>query len=363
MFIISEHFIKVNKIMDRGNRNIEKEIFQLAIEAFRKNIPVQAEIETLAQEPVYATGFRPDWRIRMVIRDKAIGYYAEIKTTITKTNKLLLLMNREKLNYPLLLITKYVNPQMAEQLRQEGLEFIDTAGNAFINQPPMYIFVKGNRPLEIPKHAPLKRAFKPAGLRIIYTFLCNPGIVGKTYREIAAATGVALGTVNWIMKELKELGFLMDMGKRGYKLIQKENLLRRWVTAYPEQLMPKQMLGRYRGEQDWWQQKRLDPKIAQWGGEVAAARLTQYLKPEFITIYTEAHQLNKLLIENRLKRDTAGDVEILARFWILAGQWEYDDLVHPILVYADLLATGNQRNIETAKMIYEQYIIQLIRED
>ena len=349
--------------MDRINRNIEEEIFQLAIEAFRENVPVQTEIETLAQEPAHAIGFRPDRRIRMVLQGKALDYYAEIKTTVTKANKLLFMMNRERLNYPLLLIAKYVNTQMAEQLRQDGLEFIDTAGNAFINQPPLYIFVKGNRPPEIPKQTPLKRAFKPAGLRMIYAFLCNPNFENKTYREIAAATDVALGTVDWIMKELKELGFLLDMGKRGHKLTQKEKLFHRWVTAYPEQLRPKQMLGRYRGEYGWWQQKRLDPLKAQWGGEVAAARLTQYLKPEIVTIYTTAQQLNQLLIENRLRKEPAGDVEILERFWKPVEMWKYDDLVHPILVYADLLTTGNQRNIETAKMIYEQHIIQLIRED
>jgi hypothetical protein len=153
------------------------------------------------------------------------------------------------------------------------------------------------------------------------------------------------------------------MGKRGYKLIQKEKLLHQWVAAYPEQLRPKQSLGRFRGENGWWQQKKLDPLIAQWGGEVAAARLTQYLKPELITIYVTAQQLNQLLLENRLKRDLAGDVEILARFWKPGEMWKYDDLVHPILIYADLLATGNQRNIETAKMIYEQYIIRLIGQD
>ncbi|MDO9124685.1 MAG: type IV toxin-antitoxin system AbiEi family antitoxin [Deltaproteobacteria bacterium] len=32
-------------------------------------------------------------------------------------------------------------------------------------------------------------------------------------------------------------------------------------------------------------------------------------------------------------------------------------------MYADLLATGNERNIETAKMIYDQHIVQFIRED
>jgi len=363
MFVINEQKKKVNKTMDRITRNIEKEVFQLATEAFRKNVPLQTEIETLALEPAYAVGFRPDRLIRMIAYGRELKYYAEIKTAVTKAQKLLLLVHREKLKYPLLLIAKYVNPQMADELRQDGMEFIDTAGNAFINQPPLYIFVKGNRLPEAIGQAPLKRAFRPAGLRIIYTFLCNPGFENKTYREIAAAAVVALGTVDWTMKELKELGFLLDMGKRGFKLTQKENLLQRWVTAYPEQLRPKQILGRYRGEQGWWQQKRLDSLKAQWGGEVAAERLTQYLKPELITIYTTAQQLNQLLLENRLKMDIGGDVEVLERFWKPVEMWQYGDLVHPILIYADLLATGNQRNIETAKMIYEQHIVRLIRED
>ncbi|MDQ7786706.1 MAG: type IV toxin-antitoxin system AbiEi family antitoxin [Thermodesulfovibrionales bacterium] len=347
----------------RTNRDTQEEIFRLAIEAFRKNIQAQAEIEILAEEPAFAMGFRPDHRVRMMIQEKAMVYYAEIKTTITKPYKLLLLMHKEKLNYPLLLVAKYVNAQMAEQLRLDGIEFIDTAGNAFINQPPTYIFLKGNKPTEDVRTAPLKRAFKPAGLRIIYAFLCNPGFENKTYREIAGATDVALGTVGWIMKELKDLGFLLDMGKRGNKLTERENLFQRWVTAYPEKLRPKLILGHYKGEHGWWQQKKLDPLAAQWGGEVAAEKLTHYLKPEVITIYTTTQQLNQLLLGNRLRKDPEGDVEILEKFWKPVGKLEYEDLVHPILVYADLLATGNQRNIETAKMIYEQHIIRLIRED
>jgi len=349
--------------MDRNNIDTQEEIFNLAIEAFRKNVPVKTEIETLALEPTFALEFRPDRRIKMMMQGKDIDYYAEIKTTITKPYKFLLLMHKEKLNSPLLLVTKYVNAQMAEQLRLDGIEFIDTAGNAFINQPPVYIFLKGNRPPEDVRKAPFKRAFKPAGLKIIYAFLCNPGFENKAYREIAAATDVALGTVGWIMKELKDLGFLLDMGKRGNKLTQRENLFQSWVTAYPEKLRPKLILGRYRGEYGWWQQKKLDPLAAQWGGEVAAERFTHYLKPEVITIYTTTQQLNQLLLGNRLRKDLKGDVEILERFWKPAGKLEYEDLAHPILVYADLLATGNQRNIETAKMIYEQHIIRLIRED
>jgi hypothetical protein len=338
----------------------EPELLELALEALRKNLPGQAEIKTV--KPLRDPKVRADYLLGIVMQGKEIRYYAEIKANVTKADKLLVMMRKGEFDHPLLLVTKYINTQLADELKQNGTEFIDTAGNTFINQPALYIFVKGNKP-DIVKTPPTKRTFKPAGLRVIYTFLCNPGLENKTYREIAAETGVALGTVDWIIKELKGLGFLLDMGKRGQRLIQKENLLQRWVTAYPEQLRPKLTLGRFRGEHDWWQQKMLDPLKAQWGGEVAAARLTQYLQPQIITIYTAPQELDQLLIKNRLKRDQTGDVEILRRFWKPPEIWKYEDLVHPILIYADLLATGNERNIETAKMIYDQHIVQLIRED
>jgi len=338
----------------------ENELMELALEAFRKNLPGQAKIKTV--KPLRTPRLCADYLLRIVIQGKEIRYYAEIKASVTKADKLLAMIRKGEFDHPLLLVTKYINTQLAEELKQNGTEFIDTAGNVFIHQPPLYIFVKGNKPDSVKTPLP-KRTFKPAGLRVIYAFLCNPGLENKTYREIAAEAGVALGTVDWIMKELKELGFLLDMGKRGQRLIQKENLLQRWITAYPEQLRPKLTLGRFRGEYGWWQQKTLDPFKAQWGGEVAAAKLTQYLQPQIITIYATPQELDQLLIKNRLKRDQTGDVEIFKRFWKPAEIWKYEDLVHPILIYADLLATGNERNIETAKMIYDQHIVQLIRED
>ncbi|NQU03224.1 MAG: hypothetical protein HQ589_03635 [Syntrophaceae bacterium] len=364
MFTFNEHAIKVNKAMDKIIKNTEEKIYRRATEALQKQFPIQIQVDTVERQPGGAQNVRPDLFLKVVIEGKELHYCAEIKNVITKANTLLLLMEKERLPRPLLVIAKYVNPQAAAQLMRDGIEFIDTAGNAFINHPPIYIYVKGNRPPEIPGQMPPKRAFRPAGLKMIYAFLCNPGLENKTFREIAVIADVALGTVGWIMKELRELGFLLDMGQRRYRLIQKDILLQRWVTAYPEQLRPKQMLGRYRGEYgDWWQKKTLHPFKEQWGGEVAAAKLTQYLNPQTITIYTTGQQLNQLLLECRLKKDVAGDVEIVERFWKADENEQYGDLVHPILIYADLLTTGNQRNIETAKMIYEQHIIRLVGEN
>jgi hypothetical protein len=338
----------------------QNEPLQLALEALRKHLPGQAEIKMV--KPVPGPGLRTDYLLRIRMQGKEIRFYAEVKANVTKADKLLAMMRKGEFDYPLLLVTKYINTQLADELKQNGIEFIDTAGNVYINQPPLYVFVKGNKP-DVVKVPPPTRTFKPAGLKIIYAFLCNPGMENKTYRDIAAGTGVALGTVDWIMKELKELKFLLDMEGRGLRLIQQEKLLQRWITAYPEQLRPRLTLGRFRGENGWWRQKAFDPLKAQWGGEVAAARLTRYLHPQIITIYTTPPQLNPLLAENRLRKDPNGDVEVLERFWKPAEHFGREDLVHPILVYADLLATGNERNIETARIIYEEHIVRPIRED
>jgi len=339
--------------------NIEDEILQQALNALIKNVQLKVETDAIGH-----TATQPDRLLRMMFQGTELRVYAEIKANFkTRADRMLFKMHKMELKEPLLLVTRYVNGEMAEQLKQDEIEFIDTAGNAYINRPPLYIFIKGNKPPDFVTHPPLKRAFYATGLKAIYAFLCNPGLENKPYRNIATEAGVALGTVGELIRELKELGYLLEMGKQGNKIIKKENLCQRWLAAYPEKLRPKLMLGRFKGDDDWWQHKTLNPINAQWGGEVAAAKLTKYLKPEVITIYTTHQHLNNLLIENRLRKDPAGDVEILERFWQPVGIWPYEDMVHPLLVYADLIATGNQRNIETAKMIYEQYIIRLIRED
>lgn len=259
-----------------------------------------------------------------------------------------------------------ITAEKADELRKDGIQFIDTAGNGYINQPPLYLFIKGNKAQGITKAPKVNRVFKQTGLRVLYALLCNPGLENETYRTIAAKTNVALGMVNWVLKDLNELGFLMETGAgraRQVRLIRKEQLLDRWITAYAEQLRPKLILGRYRGAEGWWQQTQMKPEQALWGGEVAAAILTDYLKPQTITVYVDKNNPAAVLIPNRLKKDPEGDVELVARFWQPETIAPHGDTVHPVLVYADLLATGNQRNIETARIIYDKYIVQLVREN
>ncbi len=52
----------------------------------------------------------------------------------------------------------------------------------------------------------------------------------------------------------------------------------------------------------------------------------------------------------------------MKKFWNFEDN-DYPGMTHPILIYADLLATGDPRNIETAKIIYEKDIVRYIKED
>jgi hypothetical protein len=263
-----------------------------------------------------------------------------------------------------ILVTRYVTPQAAEMLKETGTQFLDTAGNAYLNEPPLFIFIKGNKPPEGTTEKPPIRTFRPTGLQVVFALICNPDLVKAQYREIAQAAEVALGTVGWVMRDLRQMGNLIEMGKRGRRLIHKEKLLARWATEYPEQLRPKNLLGTFKAANaDWWRQAELPGPETYWGGEIAAAKLAQYLKPQTATIYTrELKVLFEWLIKNRIRQDPDGNIEILRKFWKFEPDWEYPNLTHPVLIYADLLATADARNIETAKIIYDKEIARLIRE-
>ena len=287
----------------------------------------------------------------------------QVKHTVNRTTVGLRHAELAKDRDGCVLLTTYITPPIADLMRNNGLFFIDTAGNAFINKPPLYVYINGNKPQVKVEAANTRRLWKPAGLKVIFAMLNNPDLVNWTYRQIAAATGTALGTVEWTIRDLKETGFLLDMGRRNRQLINMATLMKRWVEAYPEQLRPKLLIEKFAADDPgWWKAVKIADYGGCWGGEVAAAKLTRRLKPALVTIY--ADQLSgRLIIEKKLRKAPNGEIEILKPFWHFEHELTNRDIVPPLLVYADLMATGDQRNVETAGIIYDKYLARLDRKD
>ena len=349
--------------MEKRSKETETDLLRKAISAFNEHFSGLKGLEISTPDPPPLAGrLAPDVRVRLRAGKREILYQAELKPAFSHSVRLFLLTKKASANRPLLVITQYMNPEMADQMRRDGLEFIDTAGNAFINLGFLQIFSKGNKPTD---RAPLSspRLFKPAGLKVVFALLSRLDLIKGTLREIAKKSGVSLGTAVGILAELKSRLYLIEDNKGIRRLIRKKDLFEAWVTAYPEQLRPKLILGKYRSEHGWWHEKVLQPAWAQWGGEVAASRLTDYIFPQVITIYLIGSRLNDFLLENRLGLDSHGNVEILKRFWTTEPDAHEQETAHPIMVYADLFSSGIERNIETAKIIYDKHIARYLRED
>jgi hypothetical protein len=189
--------------------------------------------------------------------------------------------------------------------------------------------------------------------------LCRPDLVRTNYREIAARAGVALGTVGPVMKDLEARGLLRFQAKKDRKLLDPERLLEEWVTHYPVTLRPKLNPRRFQADPERLQKADLTQQNAYWGGEPAAEKLTQYLRPAHFTIYARA-PIAKLIAATRMRADGTGIVEILDVFWNFAPDRGFPDVVPPVLAYADLVAHDG-RDAEAARMIYEQRIVPAFR--
>lgn len=338
----------------------EREILKRALNRFEELTGLAAGVKLEVKLP---GGRRADVRVR--IPKLKTNLYAEIKLNVT--NQALGGIVHQIKNVTTggqgLLITRYITPQMADRLRELDTQFLDTAGNAYINLPGLFLFIKGNKAhADFAKEKTI-RAFQPAGLQLVYALICNPGLENKPYRVMAEKANIANGAVTLTVKDLKKLGYLIDMGARGRRLTRKKELLQRWVNLYAELLKPKLLLGRYRTEDtDWWKQQDITKVNAKYGGETAAALLTKYLKPQNHTIYTEENN-GKLLLQLKLKNDPKGNIELVKKFWNFDDAKNKKNLVNPVLIYADLLAAGDNRNIETAKIVYDKEIIRYIGED
>ena len=292
-------------------------------------------------------------------------FLVDVKPEISRGNKgvklsQLVESSREE-NLPILLFTRYIPSDIAKEYIEAGINYADTAGNCYIRSGSLVVIIEGKR-IERNPRVNQARAFQEAGVKVIFQLLVNPDNVNKPYRELAEMADVALGSVSQIFKELEELNFVLKTKKQ--KLLKnKLDLLKRWIVAYHDVVRPKLLLKKmdYIHPEDFsqWQQISLNPTAGNttlWGNENAAALLTKQLNPALHTIYTDAswQDVGRNL---KLRQTENGRIEVL-RLPYLAELKTNNTLqtVHPLLVYADLMGSSDSRNIETAKLVYEQHL-------
>lgn len=327
----------------------ERIIIEKALENWQKQTGIQATWQPNAHRP------EADGQIEFTYAGEQYEIAVEIKREIRAHQLTNLLLQKKQLK-KLLVVAEYIYPKLKEELRAEGIGYLETNGNVYFKEDNLFLWID-NEKTEPRETAALGRAFGKTGLKLLFHFMLEEDLLNLTYREMADRTGIGFGNINFILKDLKEQGFLLPITKDTYKLTRKDELLGRWVQAYREKLKPALALGIFRFVQQTdylqWRKLNLDPGETFWGGEPAGGILTNHLQPEQYTLYTTESR-TVLMKKYRLVPDKLGDIKVYLKFWKGAA----DDVitVPPLLVYADLIGTGERRNLQTAERIYNEYL-------
>ncbi|MRV74916.1 hypothetical protein GJ700_24690 [Duganella sp. FT92W] len=318
---------------------------------------------TNAVEVLPGRSYVVDARIDLHVENETHHYLVECKSFIDRKAQVEQVRRQfSDLGTEGVLVAPYLSRELAEYCRKIGQQFIDTHGNAYLRGPGLFVFVSGERQ-EDKQRTPRasKGIANAASLRVALALLGAPHLVNATFKNIAAAAGVSLGTANNTIDELARRGYLINKGSaQQRKLLEPMRLLDEWAINYPSVLRPKLLRRRFSPpDREWWMQESLADCAAVWGGEVAAHALTNYLKPATQAIYVRADKVDdttrQLVKHHRLRPDPNGSVELLEKFWHSDLETR-PGIAPPIVVYAELLALLDPRTYETADLIKEKWI-------
>lgn len=330
----------------------EHHLVDQALQALRNSTGIggQVAVKPRGGEPL----------LRLKLPHGSLSYRPVTKASVDRIATLALL--KAQVGNDSLLITHQLSQEMGTKCREMGIQFLDAAGNIYLNdRRGTFVFVVGRKEhaRRLPILAKHPRATTPAALRLTFALLANTSLLNAPLREIAAAAGVSVGLAGQAVNALQARGYIGIDGSGKRAFLNRRHLVVDWASGYINRLKPKLQTARFSvPDPEALGKWEPGPGIAAWSGEIAAARLTNMLKPASLTLYqfsSDANLTASLVKNFRLKKEENGTLEIVDAFWnpqaLNTGK-----LVPPELVYADLMATLDDRNLETAKHLLDSII-------
>jgi len=246
-----------------------------------------------------------------------------------------------------ILICNGLSTFLREYCHQNHINYIDESGNARIVGQGIYILVQGNKP----KPAQSKTSMMSVGImKCLFALLVDEELISQPYSEIASKSNISLGMVSKAIKYLIDNNHIPE-SKENRRLLDKLALTYQWLNAYSVTLRSKTKMMRLSSPQAW---EKLPLESGDlWGGEVAASKLTDYLKPEHALLYTRL-PLQQKIRQYRARPDERGNLTIATPFW--GEPLDITPFAQALLSTAELLASHDSRNQEVAEIINDQYL-------
>lgn len=304
---------------------------------------VEKEVDGNSHEQV-------DARIQAMVGGQRVEFLLEAKSGSLQLDAFEKYQRRrERQHLPLVLVRPWIPAKRARILREQGVNYLDTAGNAFLNLPGLQVF---RETLDLPRIDPVRKrpgeVYNASAVQVGLQLLLDLQLVRSNLRTIAALAGVSAPSAKFALDAFKVDGYVIEVGRKERKLVDREAFLRKWSEGFNLRYRPKYAVGTYAGPGEL----RLDDGAACWGGEAGADRLTNNLQALGKVVYTYSKKVGPFVAKNRLQPDSKGGIELVQACWEKRHE-EPQGTAPAFVVFADLLNTRDPRCIEVAEQMLE----------
>lgn len=243
------------------------------------------------------------------------------------------------------LLTRHVTPAKAEALSRRGWGgFVDAAGNASLRGDGLFLELSGRRSAptgRAPTAAPLTRAGLPVTFALFVAH--ERGEERLVQRELATRSGASIGTVNRVLRALRER--TPPMLDDRTRLLRPDALEGEWIAAYTAM------------QPDAWPEERFTsatwstpsevlkaelPTRTLLGSELAAIRLGASLRPAEALLHVPAREWSEVIRLGRLRRAEDGPIRLRPAIWTTPPEEAQGIAPRPLLT-ADLLLEDDPR--------------------
>ncbi len=294
-------------------------------------------------------------------------YNVEIKSVLKRPLPAYLYDQTKFDKKSVILMSAYINPSIAQELKKAGIQYIDVSGNAYLKLGRnIHIEIEGKKS-DRPIRTESSSLFQPKLMQLLSIFLIDSESVNQTVRDLASRSGISKDRVSTGLRLLKKQAWLIQTAKKRYKFVNKQKLFEQWLMNYGERLRPKLILGAYKIAPSI--EKDLEYKLKEltnnqscqyaFTGSSGAAKLMSYYRGKTTEVFIPYDMVNTVRKSLKLLQSQEPNVTL---FKLFSPDIVYQNngVAHPLFIYAELMYHGGDREQETARLIYNQFMKNMI---
>lgn len=334
------------------------DILRQALDALHGRAGIEWSSSTDASENEPADG-----RIILAKDGHSLCVHAQVKSGLRAAHIAMLRERAAATTEPLLVVTQHVGEPMAQALRHAGLLFLDTAGNAHIDDGTWFVFLTGASAPTAPK----ARLLSPTVWKVAYALLRSREAQELSVRQLATVAGTSSGAASRAIQTLAQRGWVQNLGRGGQAVTDPRALWRAWELGYADRLGPKLYVTRAttpgHGSVGAWVdtiRAELGP-LRLLGGEAAASEFGTGLVPSSAVVHVGQWDV-QAMASLQLAPSPTGQVTVRRTFGHLNHDAQHEHLADAMLVRAELMSTPDER-LDGARETLAHRILERLPDD